>query len=47
MALLAVDQPELHRPALQRAGGQLALVGAAMLVAIGFFVINRIASLEV
>jgi tight adherence protein B len=47
LLLIALVNPSYLAPLFNDPAGQLALVTAAVLVAVGFFVINRIASLEV
>jgi tight adherence protein B len=47
MALIALVSPGYLAPLFNEPTGQMALVAAVVLVAIGFFVINRIATLEV
>ena len=47
LVLIALVSPSYLSPLFNDPAGQLALVGAVVLVAVGFFVINRIASLEV
>jgi tight adherence protein B len=47
MALIALVSPGYLAPLFNDPAGQMALVAAVVLVAIGFFVIDRIATLEV
>jgi tight adherence protein B len=47
MALIAVVSPSYLSPLFEESAGQVALVFAAVLVVLGFYVISRIAALEV